>query len=116
MDRFLRAVVDGELTAVDAAKAKWWTTEIMKDLIGRELGVLYLSVWSDSTDLSKRCDRRLALMHSVPLWWCSHKQQEVIQMTAQNPSVSADSTNAETDLVSESLVEEVSIDGMCGVY
>jgi mycofactocin precursor peptide MftA len=24
--------------------------------------------------------------------------------------------NAETDLVSESLVEEVSIDGMCGVY
>ncbi|HEY9312321.1 mycofactocin precursor MftA [Williamsia sp.] len=37
-------------------------------------------------------------------------------MTAQNPSVSADSTNAETDLVSESLVEEVSIDGMCGVY
>ncbi|PXW35078.1 mycofactocin precursor MftA [Nocardia sp. 348MFTsu5.1] len=37
-------------------------------------------------------------------------------MAAQNPSVSADSTSTETDLVSESLVEEVSIDGMCGVY
>lgn len=38
-------------------------------------------------------------------------------MTAQNPSSQADSTiSTETELVSESLVEEVSIDGMCGVY
>lgn len=38
-------------------------------------------------------------------------------MTAQNPSSQADSTTStDTELVSESLVEEVSIDGMCGVY
>jgi mycofactocin precursor len=36
-------------------------------------------------------------------------------MTAQNPSTQADATT-ETELVTESLVEEVSIDGMCGVY
>jgi mycofactocin precursor len=36
-------------------------------------------------------------------------------MTAQNPSSQADATTA-TELVTESLVEEVSIDGMCGVY
>ncbi len=33
VDRCLRAVVDGELTAVDAAKAKWWTTELAKRVI-----------------------------------------------------------------------------------
>ncbi|WP_207840361.1 mycofactocin precursor MftA [Williamsia soli] len=38
-------------------------------------------------------------------------------MTAQNPASQSDSvTSTETELVSESLVEEVSIDGMCGVY
>ena len=37
-------------------------------------------------------------------------------MAAQNPSVSADTAGTENDLVTESLVEEVSIDGMCGVY
>lgn len=38
-------------------------------------------------------------------------------MTAQNPSSQADNAiSTETELVSESLVEEVSIDGMCGVY
>jgi mycofactocin precursor len=38
-------------------------------------------------------------------------------MTAQNPASQADnSTSTETELVTESLVEEVSIDGMCGVY
>lgn len=35
-------------------------------------------------------------------------------MAAQNPSQSDATT--ETELVTESLVEEVSIDGMCGVY
>ncbi len=30
VDRCLRAVVDGEFTAVDAAKAKWWCTELAK--------------------------------------------------------------------------------------
>ncbi|CAM3190167.1 mycofactocin precursor MftA [Williamsia muralis] len=35
-------------------------------------------------------------------------------MTVQNPSQSDATT--ETELVTESLVEEVSIDGMCGVY
>ncbi|NDK90933.1 acyl-CoA dehydrogenase [Gordonia desulfuricans] len=33
IDRCLRAVVDGELTAVDAAKAKWWCTELGKKVI-----------------------------------------------------------------------------------
>lgn len=33
VDRCLRAVVDGELTAVDAAKAKWWCTELAKRVI-----------------------------------------------------------------------------------
>jgi mycofactocin precursor len=38
-------------------------------------------------------------------------------MSAQNPASQSDSiTSTETELVSESLVEEVSIDGMCGVY
>lgn len=35
-------------------------------------------------------------------------------MTAQNPSQS--DAISDTELVTESLVEEVSIDGMCGVY
>ena len=30
VDRCIEAHVDGELTAVDAAKAKWWTTELQK--------------------------------------------------------------------------------------
>ncbi|NED65163.1 acyl-CoA dehydrogenase, partial [Streptomyces sp. SID10244] len=33
IDRCLRAVVDGELTAVDAAKNKWWCTELAKKVI-----------------------------------------------------------------------------------
>jgi alkylation response protein AidB-like acyl-CoA dehydrogenase len=33
LDRCLAAVVAGELTAVDAAKAKWWTTELAKRVI-----------------------------------------------------------------------------------
>jgi len=33
MDRCLRRVVDGELTAVEAAKAKWWTTELQKKVV-----------------------------------------------------------------------------------
>ncbi|WP_040800923.1 acyl-CoA dehydrogenase family protein [Nocardia higoensis] len=35
VDRCLRAVVDGEFTAVDAAKAKWWCTELAKQVIDR---------------------------------------------------------------------------------
>ncbi|WP_304108978.1 acyl-CoA dehydrogenase family protein [Mycolicibacterium bacteremicum] len=33
VDRCLRAVVDGELTAVEASKAKWWCTELGKKVI-----------------------------------------------------------------------------------
>ncbi len=33
VDRCLRAVVDGELTAVQAAKAKWWCTELAKKTV-----------------------------------------------------------------------------------
>ncbi|MDG4668093.1 acyl-CoA dehydrogenase family protein [Mycobacterium sp. 236(2023)] len=33
IDRCLRAVVDGELTAVEAAKAKWWCTELAKKTV-----------------------------------------------------------------------------------
>jgi long-chain-acyl-CoA dehydrogenase len=33
VDRCLQAVVDGELTAVEAAKAKWWCTETAKKVI-----------------------------------------------------------------------------------
>jgi alkylation response protein AidB-like acyl-CoA dehydrogenase len=33
VERCLRAVVEGELTAVEAAKAKWWTTELQKRLV-----------------------------------------------------------------------------------
>jgi alkylation response protein AidB-like acyl-CoA dehydrogenase len=33
IDRCLRAVVDGELTAVEASKAKWWCTETSKKVI-----------------------------------------------------------------------------------
>jgi alkylation response protein AidB-like acyl-CoA dehydrogenase len=33
LDRCLRAVVDGELTAVEASKAKWWCTETAKKVI-----------------------------------------------------------------------------------
>jgi alkylation response protein AidB-like acyl-CoA dehydrogenase len=33
LDRCLTAVVAGELTAVDAAKAKWWTTELAKRVV-----------------------------------------------------------------------------------
>ncbi len=35
VDRCLQAEVDGELTAVDAAKAKWWATEVAKKLVDR---------------------------------------------------------------------------------
>jgi alkylation response protein AidB-like acyl-CoA dehydrogenase len=33
VDRCLRAVVDGELTAVQASKAKWWCTELGKKVV-----------------------------------------------------------------------------------
>ncbi|MDT5300851.1 MAG: hypothetical protein QOG79_4093 [Mycobacterium sp.] len=33
IDRCLRAVVDGELTAVQASKAKWWCTELNKRVV-----------------------------------------------------------------------------------
>ena len=33
VDRCLQAVVDGELTAVEAAKAKWWATEVAKKVV-----------------------------------------------------------------------------------
>ncbi len=33
VDRCLWAIVDGELTAVDVAKAKWWTTELQKRVV-----------------------------------------------------------------------------------
>ncbi|NOR02276.1 acyl-CoA dehydrogenase [Mycolicibacterium fortuitum] len=33
IDRCLRAVVDGELNAVQAAKAKWWCTELAKKVV-----------------------------------------------------------------------------------
>ncbi|EKF22753.1 acyl-CoA dehydrogenase, N-terminal domain protein [Mycolicibacterium hassiacum DSM 44199] len=33
IDRCLRGVVDGELTAVEAAKAKWWATEVAKRVV-----------------------------------------------------------------------------------
>ncbi len=33
IDRCLRAVVDGELTAVEASKAKWWCTELHKRVV-----------------------------------------------------------------------------------
>jgi alkylation response protein AidB-like acyl-CoA dehydrogenase len=33
IDRCLQAIVDGELTAVDAAKAKWWGTELQKRVV-----------------------------------------------------------------------------------
>jgi alkylation response protein AidB-like acyl-CoA dehydrogenase len=33
IDRCLRAVVDGDLTAVEAAKAKWWCTETAKKVV-----------------------------------------------------------------------------------
>ena len=35
IDRCLRAVIEGELTAVDAAKNKWWCTELAKKVIDR---------------------------------------------------------------------------------
>jgi acyl-CoA dehydrogenase len=35
VDRCLQGVVDGELTAVEAAKAKWWATETAKKIIDR---------------------------------------------------------------------------------
>ena len=35
IDRCLQAIVDGELTAVEAAKAKWWTTELAKRVIDK---------------------------------------------------------------------------------
>ena len=33
VDRCLEAMVAGELSAVEAAKAKWWTTELQKRVI-----------------------------------------------------------------------------------
>ncbi len=35
IDRCLQGVVDGELTAVEAAKAKWWATEVAKKVVDR---------------------------------------------------------------------------------
>jgi len=33
VDRCLQGVIDGDLTAVEAAKAKWWCTEVAKKVI-----------------------------------------------------------------------------------
>jgi alkylation response protein AidB-like acyl-CoA dehydrogenase len=33
VDRYVRAVVNGELTAVQAAKAEWWCTELGKRVV-----------------------------------------------------------------------------------
>ena len=33
IDRCLQGIVDGELTAVDAAEAKWWSTELQKRVV-----------------------------------------------------------------------------------
>jgi alkylation response protein AidB-like acyl-CoA dehydrogenase len=33
IDQCLRGIVDGEITAVDAAKAKWWATELQKRVV-----------------------------------------------------------------------------------
>ena len=33
LDRCLKGVTEGELTAVEAAKAKWWTTELQKRVV-----------------------------------------------------------------------------------
>ena len=35
MDKCILALNAGELTAVDAAKAKWWTTELQNKVIDR---------------------------------------------------------------------------------
>ena len=35
VDRLIQAMVDGEITDVDAAKAKWWTTELCQQVVDR---------------------------------------------------------------------------------
>jgi alkylation response protein AidB-like acyl-CoA dehydrogenase len=64
IDRCLRAVVDGELTAVEAAKAKWWCTELAKKTVDSCLqlygGYGYMSEYRISTDF---VDTRVATIY-----------------------------------------------------
>lgn len=39
LDRCIQGVVDGELTAVDASKAKWWATELCNKVVDRCLQI-----------------------------------------------------------------------------
>lgn len=64
IDRCLRAVVDGELTAVEAAKAKWWCTELAKKTVDSCLqlygGYGYMSEYRISKDY---VDTRVATIY-----------------------------------------------------
>jgi alkylation response protein AidB-like acyl-CoA dehydrogenase len=64
IDRCLRAVVDGELTAVEAAKAKWWCTELAKRTVDACLqlygGYGYMSEYRISKDF---VDTRVATIY-----------------------------------------------------
>jgi alkylation response protein AidB-like acyl-CoA dehydrogenase len=64
VDRCLRAVVDGELTAVEAAKAKWWCTELAKKTVDSCLqlygGYGYMSEYRISKDY---VDTRVATIY-----------------------------------------------------
>jgi len=64
IDRCLRAVVDGELTAVEAAKAKWWCTELAKKTVDSCLqlygGYGYMSEYRISTEF---VDTRVATIY-----------------------------------------------------
>lgn len=64
IDRCLRAVVDGELTAVEAAKVKWWCTELAKKTVDSCLqlygGYGYMSEYRISTDF---VDTRVATIY-----------------------------------------------------
>jgi mycofactocin precursor len=44
-------------------------------------------------------------------------QDPVVELTAEAPSIEADETApADGEALAEPLIEEISIDGMCGVY
>lgn len=77
---------------------------------------LDLGLWPVFKDLTQDRGKPWRLCTQCHYGWAHINNQEVTQMAAQNPSVSADTAGTENDLVTESLVEEVSIDGMCGVY
>lgn len=64
IDRCLRGVVDGELSAVEAAKAKWWCTELAKRTVDACLqlhgGYGYMSEYRISKDF---VDTRVATIY-----------------------------------------------------